>query len=114
MRWPKHVYVQKPLAYSVHEARTMTEAAREHKVVTQMGNQGHSGDGTRLVCEWIEAGAIGVVEQAILHQHVVAVALEVERFAVAAAIAHVNEAPFTVFEDPILAAEEHRAGHAVE
>jgi predicted dehydrogenase len=59
----KHVYVQKPMAYSVHEARTMTEAARARKVVTQMGNQGHSGEGIRLVCEWIEAGVIGVVRE---------------------------------------------------
>jgi predicted dehydrogenase len=51
------------MAYSVHEARTMTEAARQHKVASQMGNQGHSGDGTRLVCEWIQAGAIGTVRE---------------------------------------------------
>ena len=63
MRAGKHVYVQKPLAYSVHEARTLTEAARQHKVVSQMGNQGHSGDGTRVVCEWIEAGVIGTVRE---------------------------------------------------
>ena len=63
MRAGKHVYVQKPLTYSVHEARTLTEAAREHKVATQMGNQGHSGDGTRLVCEWIQAGVIGTVRE---------------------------------------------------
>ncbi len=59
----KHVYVQKPLAHSVSEARLLTEAARKHKVVTQMGNQGHSGDGTRLICEWIWAGAIGAVRE---------------------------------------------------
>ena len=56
MRAGKHVYVQKPLTHSVFEARALTEAAREYKVVTQMGNQGHSGDGTRLVCEWIARG----------------------------------------------------------
>lgn len=56
-----HVYVQKPLAHSVSEARILTEAARQHKVMTQMGNQGHSGDGTRLVCEWVWDGAIGPV-----------------------------------------------------
>jgi predicted dehydrogenase len=38
-----HVYVQKPIAHTVWEARLMTETARKHKVVTQMGNQGHSG-----------------------------------------------------------------------
>ncbi len=59
----KHVYVQKPLAHSVNEARALTEAAREHKVMTQMGNQGRSGDGTRMVCEWLWSGAIGNVTE---------------------------------------------------
>ena len=59
----KHVYVQKPMAHSVEEARRMTEAAREHKVITQMGNQGHSSDSTRQICEWIWDGAIGYVHE---------------------------------------------------
>ena len=59
----KHVYIQKPLAHSVFEARTLTEAARQHKVVTQMGNQGHSNDGTRQIAEWIGSGAIGTVRE---------------------------------------------------
>ncbi len=63
IRAGKHVYVQKPLTHSVYEARVLTEAAREHKVTTQMGNQGHSGDGTREVCEWIWSGAIGQVRE---------------------------------------------------
>jgi predicted dehydrogenase len=63
MRAGKHVYVQKPLTWSVSEARLLTETARKHKIVTQMGNQGHSGDGARLCCEWIAAGAIGPVRE---------------------------------------------------
>ena len=63
MKAGKHVYVQKPMAYSVGEARAMAEAARKYKVVTQMGNQGRSGDGVRMVCEWIWAGAIGKVHE---------------------------------------------------
>ena len=59
----KHVYVQKPLAHSVKEVRLMTEAARKYKVVTQMGNQGHSGEGCRLTREWILDGAIGNVHE---------------------------------------------------
>lgn len=59
----KHVYVQKPLTHSVHEARMLTEAARKAGVATQMGNQGHSGEGIRLIREWIQAGAIGKVRQ---------------------------------------------------
>src|ERR1043165_2184290 len=63
MQSGKHVYVQKPMTYSIAEARTLTEAARKYKVMTQMGNQGHSGDGTRQICEWIEAGVIGSVRE---------------------------------------------------
>ncbi|MCX7826146.1 MAG: Gfo/Idh/MocA family oxidoreductase, partial [Verrucomicrobiae bacterium] len=53
MKAGKHVYVQKPLAHSVNEVRAMTEAARKYKVVTQMGNQGRSGEGARLVLSLI-------------------------------------------------------------
>jgi len=63
MQMGKHVYVQKPLTYSVYEARMLTEAARKYKVATQMGNQGHSGEGVRLTCEWIWDGAIGPVRE---------------------------------------------------
>jgi len=59
----KHVYCQKPLAHSVHEARALAKAAREAKVQTQMGNQGHSSNAIRRVCEWIEDGAIGPVRE---------------------------------------------------
>ncbi len=64
MERKKHVYVQKPLTHSVHEARLLTETARKHGVVTQMGNQGHSGEGIRLLCEWIWDGAIGPIREA--------------------------------------------------
>jgi len=63
MRHGKHVYVQKPLAHSVHEARVMTEAARKYGVVTQMGNQENSSEETRKICEWIWDGAIGDVRE---------------------------------------------------
>lgn len=63
MRRGKHVYVQKPLTKTVYEARMMTEAARKYNVITQMGNQGHSGEGIRLICEWIWDGAIGDVRE---------------------------------------------------
>ena len=64
MERKKHVYVQKPLTHSVHEARLLTETARKHGVATQMGNQGHSGEGARLLCEWVWDGAIGDVREA--------------------------------------------------
>ena len=63
MRRGKHVYVQKPLTRLVSEARALTEAARKYKIVSQMGNQGHSGNGVRDICEWILAGVIGEVKE---------------------------------------------------
>ncbi len=59
MQLGKHVYVQKPLAHDIYEARKLTEAADKYKVVTQMGNQGSSGDGVRKMMEWYNAGLIG-------------------------------------------------------
>lgn len=63
MKRGKHVYVQKPLTRTVYEARMLTEAARKYKVATQMGNQGHSCDEVRMMCEWIQDGAIGDVTE---------------------------------------------------
>jgi predicted dehydrogenase len=63
MQLGKHVYVQKPMTRTIAEARALTEAARKYKVVTQMGNQGHSEEGLRLMQEWFEAGAIGEVRE---------------------------------------------------
>ncbi len=57
----KHVYCQKPLTYSIYEARTLTEAARKYRVVTQMGNQFGSADYVRVMKEWYDAGLIGDV-----------------------------------------------------
>ena len=59
----KHVYCEKPLTHSVHEARMLAEAAREQDVATQMGNQGQASEETRLVCETIWDGAIGQVRE---------------------------------------------------
>jgi len=59
----KHVYVQKPMAQTVWEARVLTEAARKYKVATQMGNQGYAREGTRVCAEMIWSGAIGDVTE---------------------------------------------------
>ncbi|MEO6149744.1 MAG: Gfo/Idh/MocA family oxidoreductase, partial [Mucilaginibacter sp.] len=61
MQLHKHVYVQKPLTHDIFEARVLTGAAKKYKVVTQMGNQGASGDGVRQLMDWYNAGAIGDV-----------------------------------------------------
>ena len=63
LRAGKHVYVEKPMAHSIEEARVMTQVAKETGRVTQMGNQGHGGEGLRLTREWIQAGAIGAVRE---------------------------------------------------
>ncbi|MGZ8376641.1 MAG: Gfo/Idh/MocA family oxidoreductase [Gemmatirosa sp.] len=64
MRAGKHVYMQKPLAATVHESRLLARTARAlPKIVTQMGNQGHSGEGTRRIRELIAAGVIGRVSE---------------------------------------------------
>jgi predicted dehydrogenase len=60
----KHVYVQKPLTWSVHEARELSKKAKATKVATQMGNQGHSWDDGRRAVEWLRADAIGDVTEA--------------------------------------------------
>ena len=62
----KHVYVQKPLTHTVAEARKLLEAARRHRVVTQMGNQGQSNESTRLLKEMLDAGAIGDITEVMI------------------------------------------------
>ena len=57
------VYCQKPLARTLGEVRALMEGARLANVATQMGNQGHAGEGTRQIREWVEAGAIGTVRE---------------------------------------------------
>jgi predicted dehydrogenase len=59
----KHVYVEKPLTYDVYEARRLMKAAKDARVATQMGNQGHAMESIRLLCEWIWDGAIGRVTE---------------------------------------------------
>ncbi len=63
MKMGKHVFCQKPLTRTISEARALGKAAREHHVVTQMGNQGHAEESTRQIREWIEAGLIGPVRE---------------------------------------------------
>ncbi len=63
IRRRKHVFCEKPLAHSIYEIRQLVKAARKHKVVTQLGNQGHSSNTIRMFCEWIWDGAIGNVHE---------------------------------------------------
>lgn len=59
----KHVYCEKPLAHSIAEVRAMRKAATEKKVITQVGNQGHSSESIRVFCEMIWQGAVGNVTE---------------------------------------------------
>jgi predicted dehydrogenase len=63
MRLGKHVYCQKPMAHTVHEARTMAEVAAETKVATQVAVMNSESEDTRRISEWIEAGGIGRVRE---------------------------------------------------
>lgn len=63
MKAGKHVFCQKPLTHDIFESRVLAEAAAKYDVVTQMGIQGHSQDGIRLITEWIADGAIGEVTE---------------------------------------------------
>lgn len=63
VRAGKHVYCQKPLTRTLHECRELTRAAHKAGVATQMGNQGHASEGSRLTNEWIQAGVIGTVRE---------------------------------------------------
>ncbi len=61
----KHTYCQKPLTHTIYEARQLALAANEAGVTTQMGNQGHTGEGIRLIKEWIQADAVGKVHEVL-------------------------------------------------
>jgi predicted dehydrogenase len=61
MQLGKHVYVEKPLTKDIWEARKLTEAAQQYKVVTQMGNQGSSGKWTRITEGIVQSGMIGEI-----------------------------------------------------
>ena len=63
MREKKHAYVEKPLTHNIAEARLMTQVAKEQGIVTQMGNQGASSDGSREAREWLDSGIIGKVRK---------------------------------------------------
>lgn len=57
----KHVYAEKPLCHTIDETRILHEESKKHKVVTQMGNQGHSAESTSVIRDWIKGGSIGKV-----------------------------------------------------
>lgn len=66
IRYGKHVYAEKPLCHTVNEVRLLAEqAAKYPKIVTQMGNQGHSSESAAQINDWVEAGVIGQVREVL-------------------------------------------------
>ncbi len=68
MELGKHVLIEKPLTHNIWQSRTLKKAAKHYGVVSQMGNQGHTTNGIRLVKEWYEAGVLGEVREVIAWQ----------------------------------------------
>ena len=68
MELGKHVFVEKPLTHNIWQSRILKKAAKHYGVVSQMGNQGHTTNGIRLVKEWYEAGSLGQVKEVIAWQ----------------------------------------------
>ena len=63
LRSGRHVYCEKPLTRTISECRVVTELARKHKRITQIGTQIHSGDNYHRVVAQIQEGAIGPVNE---------------------------------------------------
>ena len=63
MQRGKHVFTQKPLTHNVWQARTLRKAMHKYNVITNMGNQGHTYDGIRMMREWYEAGVFGQITE---------------------------------------------------
>ena len=63
MRLGKHVYCEKPLTWSIEEARLMAATAKQYKVATQMGTQGMASDNSRAGIEVIRSGVLGEVRE---------------------------------------------------
>jgi predicted dehydrogenase len=64
MRLGKHVYCEKPLTWSIEEARLMASTAKKMKVATQMGTQGMAQDGARAGVEVVRSGVSGIARGA--------------------------------------------------
>ncbi|MEO6316450.1 MAG: Gfo/Idh/MocA family oxidoreductase [Chitinophagaceae bacterium] len=66
----KHVYVEKPMARTFNEVELMMKAAKKYnKVVTQMGNQGHSDANYFQFKAWVDAGIIKDVTAITAHMN---------------------------------------------
>ncbi|HCS50752.1 Gfo/Idh/MocA family oxidoreductase [Rubinisphaera sp.] len=69
IRAKKHIYLQKPMASTLHECRVITQEAAKAGVVTQLGNQGRSSIESRHTVELIRSGVIGKIKEVILWEN---------------------------------------------
>lgn len=69
LRAKKHVYLQKPMASTLHECRVITQEAAKAGVVTQLGNQGRSSIESRMAVQLIRSGVIGKIKEVILWEN---------------------------------------------
>jgi predicted dehydrogenase len=69
LRAKKHVYLQKPMAPTLHECRVITQEAAQAGVVTQLGNQGRSSIESRMTVELLRSGAIGKIKEVLLWEN---------------------------------------------
>ena len=69
LRAKKHLYLQKPMASTIHECRVITAEAKKAGVTTQLGNQGRSTVESRLAVELIQSGVIGKITEVIIWEN---------------------------------------------
>ncbi len=69
LRAKKHLYLQKPMAPTLHECRVITQEAAKAGVVTQLGNQGRSSIESRMTVDLIRSGAIGKVKEVLMWEN---------------------------------------------
>ena len=63
LRSGRHVYCEKPLTRTISECRVVTELARQHRLITQIGTQIHSGENYHRVVDFIQRGEVGPVNE---------------------------------------------------
>jgi predicted dehydrogenase len=67
IRRGKHIYTQKPLCHTLNEVRVLTQEAKKHKVITQMGHQGHSTRSAAIIRDWVQAESVGDIKEVIAY-----------------------------------------------
>ena len=69
LRAGKHVYLQKPMAPTIHECRVIAAEAAKAGTVTQLGNQGRSTIEGRMMVELLRTHAVGKIKEVIFWEN---------------------------------------------